>query len=228
MKEFEWPAAVEQTFRDADGSVIDYGSRWDDGSPPADSYSVDTHPERFAPVHTVAEALLAYLRNEYEVEVTDDMSCAADLLRPHAGVLRAVRITPAADDAAALTFVFTDYPGIIVHAGLLHDFSYPNCGCDACDETWNSVSDDLVETVRAVVSGHYREYVRNADPSPWIGFDLGGPAGTAVRGGGGAGFKDADRLTAATSMLEVLPNGRWGPWPRLTPLPPPSAPAAAR
>lgn len=52
-------------------------------------------------------------------------------------------MTPAAADAAVLTFVFTDYPGVIVHAGLLHDFLYPVCGCDACDETWQSVAEDM-------------------------------------------------------------------------------------
>ena len=217
MTDFERPAVAEQTFRDATGSVIDYGSRWGDDSPPPDSYSVDTHPERFAPLHTVAEALLAHLRSEYEVEVTDDLSCADDLLRPHPAALRAVRATPAADDAATLTFVFTDYPGIVVHAGLLHDFSYPICGCDACDETWGSIADDLVDTVRAVVSGHYREYIRNADRSPWIGFDLGAPAGSGVRSGGAPGFEDTARLMAATALLEALPNGFWGPWPRRTP-----------
>lgn len=41
--------------RDTDGQVIDYGNRWGGGSPPEDGYSVETHPERFAPL-PVAEA----------------------------------------------------------------------------------------------------------------------------------------------------------------------------
>lgn len=40
------------------------------GSPPEDTYSVDTHPERFAPPHTVAEALIGHLRETYDVEST--------------------------------------------------------------------------------------------------------------------------------------------------------------
>ena len=38
---------------------------------PADTYSVDTHPERFAALHTVADALIAHLRNTYDVEVDE-------------------------------------------------------------------------------------------------------------------------------------------------------------
>ncbi|WP_424980865.1 DUF6226 family protein [Microbacterium sp. S308A+] len=37
---------------------MSYGSRWG-GSPPEDSYSVETNLERFAPLHTVADALSA-------------------------------------------------------------------------------------------------------------------------------------------------------------------------
>lgn len=45
------------------------------------------------------------------------------------------RLTLSDSAAAPLTFGFTSYPGLILHAGLLHDFAYPICGCDACDET---------------------------------------------------------------------------------------------
>ena len=64
------PSIDAPTFRDADGQVIDYGNRWD-ASPPEDTYSVDTHPERFAPLHTVADALIAHLRDTYDVEVEE-------------------------------------------------------------------------------------------------------------------------------------------------------------
>jgi hypothetical protein len=208
------PVVVEQTFRDSDGSVIDYGDRWDGEGPPSDSYSVDTHPERFAPLHTVAEALLEYLQSEYEVEVADDLSCADDLWRPGPSALRAVRITPAADNAAAMTFVFTDYPGIVVHAGLVHDFTYPICGCDACDETWDSVADDLEETVQAVASGQYREDIRRHYGSHWIWSQLTGPSGSSQGSGGSISVDDPALLRAASALLKALPNGSWEPWPR--------------
>ena len=45
------------------------------------------------------------------------------------------RVTPADPAGAPLTFDYTPYPGLILHAGLLHDFAYPIRGCDACDES---------------------------------------------------------------------------------------------
>ena len=41
------------------------------GHPPEDTYSVDTHPERFAPVHTVADALIADLVTLNDVSVEE-------------------------------------------------------------------------------------------------------------------------------------------------------------
>lgn len=52
------PTIESPIFLDAEGQVIDYGNRWG-GSPPEDTYSVDTHPERFAPIHAIADALIA-------------------------------------------------------------------------------------------------------------------------------------------------------------------------
>ena len=57
MSSYVRPLIEAPVFRDADGAVINYGSRWH-GSPPEDTYSVDTHPERFAPLHVVADALI--------------------------------------------------------------------------------------------------------------------------------------------------------------------------
>ncbi|MGG7379579.1 DUF6226 family protein, partial [Escherichia coli] len=88
----------------------------------------DPTARRPPPLHQIADALIDYLRREYAVEVKDDLSCVQDLRHLPVGVRRAVRMTPAAADAAPLTFVFTDYPGLILHAGLLHDFWYPVCG----------------------------------------------------------------------------------------------------
>ena len=88
------PSIDTPVFRDVGGQVIDYGNRWS-GSPPEDTYSVDTHPERFAPVHTVADALIDHLRDTYDVVVEEGEEMAADLLHPaFHDVVRAVRIRP--------------------------------------------------------------------------------------------------------------------------------------
>jgi hypothetical protein len=65
---YQRPSIDARVFRNADGLLIDYGNRWA-GSPPEDTYSVDTHPERFAPLHEVADALITHVCDSYDVEV---------------------------------------------------------------------------------------------------------------------------------------------------------------
>ncbi|SFO03199.1 DUF6226 family protein [Mycetocola miduiensis] len=151
------PEVPSETFRDAAGRAIPYGARWGSDAPPDNAYSVDSHPERFAPVHLAADALIAHLTDTFEVIVEHTLAATDDLLRPVTDAVRAVRLTPASAEAASLTFVFTSYPGVLLHAGLLNDFSYPVCGCDACDETWQSVAAEMEWQVLAVAGGGYRE-----------------------------------------------------------------------
>lgn len=194
---------------DADGQVIDYGRRWD-GSPPDETYSVDTHPERFAPLHDVADALVAYLRDTYDVRLLEGPELATDLIHPAREVVRAVRLRPDKPDCAALTIVYTDYPGIIVHAGLLHDFPYPVCGCDACDSTWEGEADEFEQLVLAVVTGRYRERIEPG-MRPWV-------AHTVTYAGGWRGGRQrakdlpAERVRAARPVLSKVADG-WAPWP---------------
>lgn len=207
------PPIDAPVLHDADGHVIDYGNRWH-GSPPEDTYSVDTHPERFAPLHTVAEALITHLLATYDVEVDEGAENAADLLHPaFHDVVRAVRLRPSDPACASLTLVFTAYPGIFMHAGLLHDFHYPVCGCDACDSDWQAEADDLEQQVLAVVTGNYRESVKRGN-RPWVEYAYTYPDGASS---GRSRFEDfpAERREAARHILRALPDG-WAPWPRST------------
>ncbi len=182
MSSYIRPLVKAPVFRDAAGQVIDYGNRWG-GSPPEDTYSVDTHPERFAPLHTVADALIAHLSDTYDVEVDEGTETAADLRHPaYHDVVRAVRIRPNKGACASLTLVFTAYPGIYMHAGLLNDFQYPVCGCDACDSNWEGEADALERQVLAVVAGHYRETVERRESDPWVGYAFTHPDGEASGG----------------------------------------------
>lgn len=205
------PAIDTPVFRDADGQIIDYGKRWRESPPPEVTYSVDSHPERFAPLHAVADALIAYLRDAYDVEVVEGEAAAADLLRPAPETLRAVRIRPNDPACAAVTIVFTAYPGIIMHAGLLHDFRYPVCGCDACDSNWEVEADELEQQVLAVVTGHYRERIeRGLRPRVEYAF-------TYPNGGASGRSRPQDlppeRVKAAKPILRRLIKG-WAAWPR--------------
>ena len=216
MTSYVRPAVHPQVFRDAAGEVIEYGERWVGHSPPDDSYSVVSNVQRFTPLHAVADALIRYLSATYDVEVSEDPAFAADLMHERHDVDRAVRLTPGERNAATLTFVFTSFPSVIIHAGMLHDFLYPVCGCDACDETWERVADEMEWQVPAVVAVRYREYVRLG---PTVGMSL-----EAVGGSGGTSGESLatdlptklpiDRLAAATERLEALP-GSWSPWARI-------------
>lgn len=211
MTPYSRPSIDQPVFRDTDGQIINYGSRWS-GSPPEDTYSVDTHPQRFAPIHTVAEALVTYLRDSYDVTIHEGVETAVDLLHPaYHEVVRAIRIQPNDPACACLTFVFTAYPGILLHAGLLHDFHYPVCGCDACDSTWEAEADDLEQQVLAVVTGNYREVIERGI-RPWVAFASTFPDG-ARSGRSRAGDLPADRLKAAKPILQGRSEG-WAAWPR--------------
>lgn len=148
------PVIEARVFRDAEGRVVDYGNRWGMDSPPREAYGVVSHPERYALLHAVAETLLQHLVENYDVNVFDDLSAAADLELTYEGAVdRAVRVTPRDESKASLTFVFTPYPGVLLHVGASpglddgHDFAFPACGCDACDESPEGLIEDLEQRV---------------------------------------------------------------------------------
>ncbi|KQU07289.1 hypothetical protein ASG56_07110 [Rhodococcus sp. Leaf7] len=209
MTSYVRPTIDEQVFRDSDGRRIDYGNLWAD-SPPESAYSVTEHPERYAPLHTVADALIEHIRVTYDVEIDEGPEAAAELVRPHRDATRAVRIRPNDSTCATLTFVFTSYPGIGMHAGLLHDFYFPSCGCDACDSTWQEEADLLERQVFAVVTGNYREKVERGNRL-WVEHSFTYPGG-GNSGKSGAGGIPAARIDAADRILSALPGG-WAAWP---------------
>ncbi|HWC31247.1 MAG TPA: DUF6226 family protein [Dehalococcoidia bacterium] len=210
MSDYVRPALPDEEFYDSAGVVIQYGSRWRRESPPEDTYSVVSHPERFASLHVVANALVGHLAANYAVSVTEDVSFADDLVHGRTDALRAVRVTPVNANEAPLTFVFTPFPGVIVHAGVLHDFPFPGCGCDACDESGENAIDELEGTVLAVVAGRYFEWVDERGSLP-LGYRIAWADGTSSQGSQ-AGFTP-DTIRQAIERLGALPNG-WQPWTR--------------
>jgi len=115
--------------------------------------------------------------------------------------------------AAPLTFGFTTLPGIVLHAGLLHDFHYPSCGCDACDESVADQVELLEEHLFDVVAARYRKSCRRQ-----LGIVRGGViVGYSLSGGSGHGGPGADHfrpglLKTAQAKLQELPDG-WARWP---------------
>lgn len=206
------PDLPAETYYSRDGKPIDYGRQWGEGGPHPESYSVDSHPERFAGLHNVARALIDHLAAVYDVDVQDDPAHARELLTEGRDVLQALKVTPRDSGAAGLTFVLTRHPGVVVHAGVLHDFPFPVCGCDACDETVETTADRLERLVLSVAAGGYSERYP-VGRKRWSEYAL-----TAVDGSGSESSQgqpapaDAARLHDAEIRLREMPRG-WSPWP---------------
>ena len=129
-------------------------------------------------------------------------------------VLRAVRMVPVNPDSAGLTFVFTTFPGVILHAGLLHDFPFPQCGCDACDESTETAVEEMERLVFAVVAGNYSESVTE---DAWlnVSYTIRTEDGSGRASSGSASIHSpGDRIEAAAGRLRALPHG-WQPWEHL-------------
>jgi Family of unknown function (DUF6226) len=203
MPEYTRPAITAREFRDESGAVIRYGARWT-GSPPDDSYSRVSNPERFAPLQTVANALIEHLRAEYR----------ADIAALAESFTKLVTVTPDRADAAPLEFRFTDFPGVVIRAGVRCRAAFPACGCDACDDTWEKVADDMECLVFAVAEGTFVERIAlTSGGTASVEYTIRSPNGTG-RGGSSGGVEADAGLRDDAARLDRLPVGRWQPWPR--------------
>ncbi len=211
MEQYTRPNIPTLEFRDAEGNVIPYGERWGMDGPPDDAYSVLTHPERFRPVHDVARALIAYLERTYDVTVSEGPALLAEVSERYVRATAAVRLTPANPRSAPITVVFTDPPGIVLVAGALLVEPLPGCGCDACDDSAETVADDLEWRVFAVVEGGFTERVTRRLRT-WVSHGL--ERSDGYRGGEGLAGADTTRrqLADARDRLAPLDGGRWEPW----------------
>ncbi|PPH98541.1 hypothetical protein C5C56_10370 [Rathayibacter sp. AY1D1] len=213
MTDYARPAVADRVFIGEDGRPIPYGTRWLGESPPDESYSVTSDLERFQPLHTVADALLEHLERTYDVTVEDDPALASRDEAEISWAARAVRVTPRSVDAAPLTIVWTVFPGVLLHAGALHRFNYPVCGCDACDDEWTALADDLERTVFDVVAGRYEESIAAGKDGIIVGYrigsgsELGWSSGYSNDVGGHHRIgHDGQQLTAPFSRV-------WEAWP---------------
>ncbi len=220
------PDLPSTDYCDADGQPIPYGNRWGAGDPEPDSYSRVSHPERFAGLHTVANALIDYLQRAFDATVRRESAVPGvpgggfdpPLLHAQDDVVEVVRVTPERPDAAPLSFAFTAFPGVFVEAGVLHTFPYPICGCDACDDTAEAQAAELERLVFGVTGGSYGEEfpAGSHDEAQYslVSFDEhGAQTGSSSGSGGAPTTLDAERLAAASATLAALPHG-WQPWPR--------------
>jgi hypothetical protein len=193
---FALPPVVDPVFLDDDERPIRYGSRWPDG-PPEEAYSRVSHPERFTPLRDVVAALSVYLEAEFEVHTT----------RTDEGV----RLVP---EAGASLRLDVDRDGIVrMRAGELVDQYFPDCGCDACDETASGQAHVLVDHVLSIAGGGLVERWPIGHGAVALQrFQLPGGGWTSSSAAAADRFPpgEAARVGAA---LAALPHGTWPAWP---------------
>ena len=137
-----------------------------DEGPPDEAYSRVTNPERFRPLHAAMLDIIGRLENDYEVERTEgygldeEVERRLDLERP------SVRLTPRNPDAAPIGVTFTAFPGLYLRFGRWYTEPFPDCGCDACDESAEVEIGRLAEVIDDVTAGRFREAIRR----PFISF----------------------------------------------------------
>jgi hypothetical protein len=122
-----------------------------------------------------------------------------------------VRVTPADPFAAPLTFIFSDFPGVNLRAGLTYRTHVPPCGCDACDENWEQGADELEFTVQAVVGGTFTERVTGRF-KPKMMHLLEVP-GLGIRGSEGLPDADVTPAELAAVRAHFRTIGAWKRWP---------------
>lgn len=237
MSAYQRPPIAPLEFRDATGNIINYGKRWSEfENLPEEAYSVFENLERFAPLQTVADTLIDFLRDHYEVDTEEGLQVATGI--PHVpstdGVTRAVRLTPRSALSAPITVLYTSDPGIRIVAGALLTADFPRCACNACDEIWTDSAEELEQTIFGIVAGGLSEWVSAPRRAKWH-FDWGKgfvrgmgrsfsyelrlhDGATIERGESPAESVSSETLNAAVMTLEGVragsPRGNWIPWER--------------
>ena len=189
------------------------GDRWGIEGPPDEAYSRVSDPERFQPMHAAATELLDRLEREFAVERleghdADDELGRLRLARPP------IRLVPQDPQAAPILVAFTDFPGLHLRFGSWRTEPFPDCGCDACDETADGSIERMTRMVEAVVSGGFRESMRVplllGDGWRESEFQFNDDYG---------GFRRSQSRVRRSRALEITGGERqvtleWKPWPR--------------
>jgi hypothetical protein len=177
--------------------------------------NVFSHQERYEPVFRTAEALIDYLSSEYEVSVDEDLRHVASITvtrdDPGTDLVRLVRIDPVSAQCATLYLGFGHRPGqITIAAGSFSTFDLWFCGCEACDEPWEDVAEDLETVVLSLVAHGLTETIdsfRWGRARYWAG-----PTGKEYEGSLPKSSMRPEMLANAKQAALKLEAGRWKPW----------------
>lgn len=146
---FALPQIARPEILGDDGHRIPFGSRWGMHAPPEHAYGVASHTERYAPLHDVADALLAHMLATRESSVEESP--------PERGELRAVTLRADARGGrrprlASIRLAWTDFPGVTADIGRDVLEAAPVCGCDACDEDVVAAAESWCDRVRRAIA----------------------------------------------------------------------------
>ena len=136
------------------------GSRWGPEGPPDEAYSRVTNPERFLPLHDAMQGIIGRLETDFQVERTEGYGLDEELEKRMDLAGPSVRLSPMDSDAAPIGVTFTTFPGLYLRFGRWYTEPFPNCGCDACDETAEGEIERLKYVVDDVTAGRFREGIR--------------------------------------------------------------------
>jgi hypothetical protein len=212
------PTLPAKSFADERGRPIAYGrarrvvpsAHWPRGG--ANDFN---DQERYAPIGTVAHALVTFLETTFEVAVDKDVPPSPFAFFPilrSADPERLVHVRPAFDDQAPIIIAIGGQPGRLdVYAGCFSSFDMWFCGCDACDEPWEDTADWLENAILSVAAGELRERISHR-PFARARFQLGGDASRLARGVHPVGNVDPGVLRETRNTLDSLPDGTWQPY----------------
>ena len=218
MPQYQRPHLETRTFFDEAGEAIHYGNRWEKfgGTPPEDRYSVEVNTERFAPLLDVANALIAHMLQHYDVTFEEGPQVAATdftHVDPDDATVRAIRTTPSDSLNAPIAMRLTDYPTVRVRAGGFFSFVTPYCSCNACDESYEHLANELEWRILAIIAGDLFEHVaKNTTKTNLLlrsTIDESAIGSECYVSGYPAPF-----IADATERLAALPGHRWRAWPR--------------
>ncbi len=188
-------------------------SRWGPEGPPEEAYGRLTNPERFAPLHDAALELIARLEAGFDVERAEAYGLDEDLEGQRGLARPSVRLSPSDPEAAPITVVFTDFPGLFVRFGRWAEEIFPVCGCDACGGTAEEEIERLTEKTHSLTTNGLCETVE----APRGLFRRDGSLEAEWRGPSSYGrhWSRIDR-----ELARQMSDGRrrlvldWKPWPR--------------
>lgn len=137
--------------------------------PPDEAYGRVTNPERFRPLHHGVLEMLDALETRFDVERVEGYGLDKELegFSRQPASRPAITLKPMRPDSAPITVVFTNFPGLHIRFGRWFRDSFPDCGCDACDESAEGEIERVTKLIDSLTAGGFREAVFHS-PVPLI------------------------------------------------------------